>query len=440
MSLSQKIAFNTVIQIGAKIMTTIFGLLVTIFLTHYLGRDGFGDYMYVISLMIIFGALADWGTATIGVREAAQRKNNQEKILVNIIIIRLFFSLIAALMMVLTALVIPLKTSNSGLLRQVIVLGGLVVIFSAIKSSLFVVFQTKLQFKKQALVEISTSFILLTLSFFLVKQQAGLLSLVGAIVLANFFGMIFSIFLAKQTNKFTFQLDKEFIKRFLVEAFPMGLILLIFTIDNKIDAIMLGSIKGSGAVGIYAVASRIYDVLILGAAYLMIALLPIISRYANLERWREKLREIYQKSFDLLLFMALAMVVGLWLLAPLAVKLITQSRFLEFSETVVVLRLLALALFLAYFNHLTGYTIVALGKQRTYFFIALGALVFNISANALVIPRFSFYGAAGVTILTEGLVLLVTTIFIFRLIGLWPSPCQFPKTIIVFLKNRGKIF
>jgi len=220
----------------------------------------------------------------------------------------------------------------------------------------------------------------------------------------------------------------------------MGLILLIFTIDNKIDAIMLGSMKGSGAVGIYAVAYRVYDVLILGAAYLMIALLPIISRYADLKRWRGKLKEIYQKSFDLLLFGALVVAVSLWLLAPLAVKLMTQNRFGEFSEAVSVLRLLGLALFLAYFNHLTGYTIVALGKQRPYFFIALGALIFNVSANALVIPRFSFYGAAGVTILTEGLLLMATTFFIHRLMGFWPSFYQFPKTMIVFLKNRGKIF
>jgi O-antigen/teichoic acid export membrane protein len=439
-SLSQKIALNTIIQIGAKIITTIFGLLLTIFLTRYLGRDGFGDYMYVVSLVIIFGALADWGTTTIGVREASQRKNNQPKILANVILVKLFFSLLAAALMVLTALLIPLKSANSGLLRQTIVLAGLVIIFSAFKNAFFVVFQAKLQLKKQALVEISSSFFLLGVSYFLIKQHQDLFSLVGAIVLANFLGMAISFFLARQTIKFVFQFDQLFMKKFLVETFPMGLILLIFTIDNKIDAIMLGSIKGSGAVGIYAIAYRVYDVLILGAAYLMIALLPIISRYANLEKWRNKLKEIYQKSFDFLLSMALTVALGLWLLAPLAVKLMTQNRFGEFGEAVIVLRLLVLALFLAYFNHLTGYTIVALGKQRIYFFIALAALIFNVVANALVIPYFSFYGAAAVTILTEALVLTATNIFLYRLMGFLPSPYQFPKTIIVFLRKRGKIF
>lgn len=440
MNLSQKVAFNTVVQIATKAITVIFGLLVTILLTNYLGLEGFGNYMYVIALAIIFGAFADWGTATIGAREAAKERKKEGKILANIFLVRLAFSLVAALMMVVGAIVIPLQTTSPLLVRRAIILGSLILVFNTLRASLLVVFQTKLQLQKQSVINVTISILILLISLFFVWQGMGIVPLIGAVVLANLVGVTIGFFLATRTIRFDWRLDKQFIRRLLVESFPMGAILLIFTIDNKIDTVMLGSIKGSGAVGIYAVAYRIYDVLILGAAYFMIALLPILSRYSDLTRWREKLRQIYQKSFDFMFLMGLTAVIGIWLFAPLAVKLITQRRLLEFSDSIAILRLLGLALFLAYLNHLTGYTIVALGKQRRYFFIALAALIFNVVANALVIPQYSYYGAAVVTILTEGLVLIITSFFIFRLLAFIPSPFRFPKTIIEFVKNRGKVF
>jgi len=134
-------------------------------------------------------------------------------------------------------------------------------------------------------------------------------------------------------------------------------------------------------------------------------------------------------------------VVLIWFFSPLVVQILTQSRFVEFQDAVPVLRILSLAMFVAYFNHLTGFTIVALGKQRSYFFVALGALVFNLIVNWLVIPRFSYFGAAWVTLLTESLVLVVTTVFVFRLINLLPSLLSFPKTIGKIVKRKNdKIF
>ena len=440
MNLSQKVAFNTAVQIGTKAITVFFGLLVTILLTGYLGPEGFGNYMYVVALAIIFGAFADWGTATIGAREAAKERKKQGRVLANIFLVRMFFSLVAALIMVGAAVIIPLRTNQPLIVRQAIMLGSLILILNTIKASLLVIFQTKLQLQKQTVIDLVTSILILLISFLLVQQGQGLISLIGAIVLANLVGIVIGFILVTKTVRLNWRFDRGFIKQLLIESFPMGAILLIFTIDNKIDTVMLGSIKGSGAVGIYAAAYRIYDVLILGAAYFMIALLPILSRYSDLNKWREKVRNIYQKSFDILLLMSLTAMISIWFFAPLAIKLITQKRFLEFGDSVIVLRLLAIALFLAYFNHLTGYTIVALGKQRRYFFIAFGALIFNVVSNALIIPQFSYYGAAVVTIFTEGIVLLITTIFIFRLLEIIPSPFQFPKTIVEFIKNRGKIF
>jgi len=440
MVLSQKVAFNTLIQIASKATTVVFGLLTTILLTGYLGREGYGNYMLVMTMVIMFGALADWGTAIIGVREASKEKEKQAQILAEVFLIRLFFALGAAFLMFLAAFFLPLQSANQTIVRQGIMLGSLILILFAIKVSFGVVFQTKLQMEKLAVVDITMSVLIFLISWFFIRLRLGILPLVSAIILASMTALLVAWFLAWRIVKFDWHFNKDFVRRFFNESLPMGAILLMFTVDNKIDTVMLGSIKGSNAVGIYAIAYRIYDVLILGAAYLMNALLPVISQYSNLKQWGEKVKYLYQKAFDILLLMGIVVVFLTWLLAPLAVKVLTQQRYFEFFDAVFVLRILAIALFLAYFNHLTGYTIVALGKQRPYFFIALSALIFNVTANLILIPRLSYYGAATVTILTEGLVLIITTIFIFRLLKIIPSVVKFPGTVIQLVKKKGAIF
>jgi O-antigen/teichoic acid export membrane protein len=439
MSLSQKVAFNTVVQIVAKVVTVFFTILTTILLIGYLGKSGFGDYIYVITLVIMFGALADWGTATIGVREAVKEEKRQGQIFANILVLRLLLSFLATILLIGFGLILPLQTDRPEVLRQVIMVASILLILNVLKTSFGIVFQAKLQMQKQALANIATSGLIFLISWFFVKAGFGLLSLIVAYLLATGVGVLVAGFLALKTVKFVFVLNKELLTHLIKESLPMGAILLMFTIDNKIDTVMLGAIKGSESVGIYGVAYRVYDVLILGSAFLMNALLPVISRYADLKKWQTKLQQIYQKSFDVLLLMGIGVVGLVWWLAPLMVQILTQKRFVEFADAVWVLRILSLAMLIAYFNHLAGYTIVALGKQRPYFFVALIALIFNVFANLFVIPKFSYFGAAMVTILTEALVFLITTFFIFKLLKIVPSFISFPKTVLQLVKRKDKL-
>ena len=440
MHLSQKVALNTIVQVIAKAVTVIFGFLTMVILTRYLGPEGYGNYMYVLTLVVLFGGFADWGTATIGVREAAKDEEKQNLILSNIFLIRFVLALGGGLLMVLASFYLPLKTADELLIRQGILFGALILVLFAIKASFGIIFQTRLQIYKLAVADITASLLVFLISWFFVRNQLGLVYLIIAVILANIVAVILAAILAFKTIKFKFQPCWAVIKNFLKESLPMGVILLLLTLDNKIDTVMLGLIKGSSAVGIYAVAYRIYDVLILGAAYLMNSLLPVLSQYADLQKWQEKIKIIYQKSFDVLLIMGLAAALFAFLFSPLMIKLITQERFTEFFDSTAVVRILSLAIFLSYFNHLTGYTVVALGRQRWYFLVASTALVFNIVANLVVIPKFSYYGAAMVTVLTEGLILIITSTFIFRLIKIIPSLTDSPRTLVNLIRKKGKIF
>lgn len=394
-SLTKKIAFNTAVQVGGKIVTVFFTLLTTSLLTGYLGVTGFGHYIYVLTLLVLFSSLADWGTTTIGTREMAKNSLKQAPLLGQLFLIKAFFSLLAALI-----LLVILPSSLKWL--------SFFLVFKAGRDFLAMIWQSRLQMHRTVITDVAASGLIFLISYFLVRLGLGVNQLLLGYLLATAIALVVGLFLAPPRLKLQFDFSPATFKPLLLEILPMGAILLMFTMDNKIDTLMLGMIKGSQAVGIYGLAYRIYDVLILGAAFLMNALLPVFSRWSDLNRWGNQLRDAYRQAFKVLLMSGLAVVLVIFLAAPFIIHVLTGLKFGEFSQAVWVLRFLLVALFLAYFNHLTGYTIVALGKQRPYFLVALSSLIFNIAANLVLIPRFSFYGAVVVTILTEALVLVMT--------------------------------
>lgn len=424
-SLTGKIAFNTVVQIAGKVVTVFFALLTTVLLVGYLGKTGFGDYIYVITLLILFGCLADWGTSTIGAREAAKNPSRQAVLLGQFFLFKAVFSFLAVIGLLL-------------FLPRAVIWMALFLLFKSGRDFLAMVWQARLQMHKTAIVDMIASGLILFISWLFVRLGLGVDQLLFGYLLATVLALGAGIFLMRGQLHWQFSFQPAIFKPLLGEVLPMGAILLMFTIDNKIDTLMLGIIKGSDAVGIYGLAYRVYDVLILGAAFLMNALLPVFARWGDVEQWGSKLRQTYQKAFDILLVGGFLLAATVYWLAPVIIGLLTRQRFVEFAQAVEVMRLLTVAVFLAYLNHLTGYTIVALGKQRPYFLVALSALIFNVTANLVVMPRFSYYGAAVVTIFTEALVLLITTVFIFKLLHFVPSLVSFPRTLMQLTKQAAK--
>ncbi|MBI4812347.1 oligosaccharide flippase family protein [Candidatus Falkowbacteria bacterium] len=61
MTLSARIAYNTIIQIAGKIISTALGLIAVAIMTRHLGTLGFGQYTTIITFLSFFGIIADLG-------------------------------------------------------------------------------------------------------------------------------------------------------------------------------------------------------------------------------------------------------------------------------------------------------------------------------------------------------------------------------------------
>lgn len=215
----------------------------------------------------------------------------------------------------------------------------------------------------------------------------------------------------------------------------MGAILVVFTIYNRVDTVILSYFKGADAVADYGLAYRVYEVVVLGAAFFANSILPIISNLAQHDR--ERLRMFFRKSYVVLGLMGILAATATWILAPLGVGILGGAQYVG---AVAALRLLALALVVSYFNHINGFTLVALGKQWWSLRIAVVALTVNVVLNVITIPHFSYAAAAVNTFITEALIVVLSLLVIRRDLGVLPRLTDIPVVIREIIVKKGKIF
>jgi len=431
MNLFQKVAINTLVQGLGRVGVILATIITTAILTRSLGISGFGNYVFVTSFILLFTSISDWGTGMISIREAAKGKIEEEKIFGNALVFRLLLALVSFLLVNFLIRFLPqFKT-----LALATTIASILLFLHSLRTSCQIIFQTKLRFENIAITEVAISFSFL-IFLVLALKSLTLYQVLLFLVFANFLGTILAFFLAQRLAKFEFSPDPRIIKKIFFEALPTGALLLIFSIYNRVDIIILQALKGSEPVGIYGLAYKVHDNLVLGAAYLANALFPILSRCADERRLGNRLALIYKKSFDVLFLAGIILVVLVYIFAPLIVAIVGGPQFFQ---SVLALRILVFATFIAYFNHLTGYSLIALGKQKVSLIVAIIALVWNVSLNLIFIPRYSYLAAAAITIATEGLVLILTSVYLARKFNLKPS-FSFPKTLVEIIKTRGKIF
>ncbi len=431
MTLSTQIVWNTIAQVLGKSFSTVLGVVITILLTRYLGPAGYGTLTFVLVFVTMFGTLADWGLTLITIREAARNAKEAAEIVGNVLVIRLVLAFLAALVAVIAINFLPYSPD----IRFLTGVGAVMLIALSIKTSFQIIFNVKLKMQNWAVSEIAANGLTLLLVLGIIFQKGSLLQVILAYLAGNTLAAIVAGFLAFRLIPLRFSLVKKSTRFLLLEALPMGSILVLFTVYNRIDTVILSLDKGNTAVGLYGAAYRIYEVLVLGAAYFANSILPLISLLAREDR--EKMKLIFRQAFVVLFLMGAGVAVVNFLFAPIWIAILAGPAF---AGSVTALRILSLALIVSYFNHLNGYTLIALGRQWYSFYIGIVALVINVALNMIFIPIFSYNAAAFITFLTEGIVVLLSLVLIRRILGVRPKLGDvFPVTRDLILK-KGQIF
>jgi O-antigen/teichoic acid export membrane protein len=411
-STSRRIAYNAVVSSASKIIGTVLALVSIGFITRYLGKDGFGDYSIVLAFFAFFSAVADLGLYSISTREISRPGSDEEKIIGNVFAIRLLISLGIVIISPIIVMFFPYSQS----VKTGILIAALAYFFASSYSVLIGLFQKRLVMDKVAIGELIGKVFQVAVVVAVVKLDLGFRLIIGSL-LANMLVSFAVIYLwSRKYIVFKPLFNWPAWKDFLKESYPMGISAIVVFAYFKLDTILLSVMKTSADVGVYNVAYKVLESIVFFPAMFIGLVMPIMARYIFHER--SKFELVADKTFKVFFIFAVPLLVGLSFLSRDVIKLIGGAGF---SESAGVLRILAWALVFVFFGNYFTNILIAGNMQKKLMKILFFCAIFNISVNFVLIPKYSFMGAAVTSSLTELLVVILSGYLAYHELNYRPS-------------------
>lgn len=413
--MKKSIVYNTSAQLIAKFVSMTLTILATILITRAFGKEGYGQFSLMQTLPALFYILADFGLNTTALKRiGGDDKERTQKYYQTVLGLRLLLSLVFIVVLNIITLFLP----YSSFLKTGILMSSLLILTQALYSSTNLIFQYRQRYDLSSFGYIGGSIvtILLVVTFIKLGLDIRLLSftyVLGGTV--TFF--VNARLLGKLGYGTSLKLNIDVAKGLLTSSLPLGLMFIFSQINFKADTILLSLLKLPSTVGlnniesvaIYSLPYKIFEVALVLPTFFMNATYPIFVR--KFKENREKFNEIFFKTVKYMLALGLTTSATLYLLAPLVVKILGGQ---EFVQSAGVLKILSMGLFIFFLTQPISYLIVTLDKQKYLPAIYLISAVFNVSANLVLIPKFSFYASAYITWVSEGLILLMLTFFAIK--------------------------
>jgi len=412
MSLTRKVAYNTIIQIVGKVITTVISLFLVAALTRYLGVAGYGEYTTIFAYLAFFGVLADFGFFWILVREIANPKADINYVASNILTLRTVLGLAVYVVAYFVSFLIPQYAA----IRVGIGIAAFSTLFLALNSTYVGIFQNKLRMDKAAITDVLGRIVILSLTLYLINIGSGLNLILWAFAVGNIVNLTASAWLARSYVKIRPAFDLTYWKAVFLQTLPMAVVLVLGLIYFRIDTFMLSLMKSSVDVGIYGPPYKVLEMILLLPTMFMGNIFPIITRYIHTND--EKIHVVLQKSFDFLLILAVPVTIITIYIANPIIRIVAGGDFVVASTitpifgvaatSVLALQILIVAAAFSYISIIFNYLVISLGKQSKLIWPNVIFVLFNVLANFLIIPHYSYIGAALTTVLTEFLVLFFT--------------------------------
>jgi len=425
MHLATKIAYNTIIQVASKIIATALGLLTVVLMTRYLGTNGFGEYTTIITFLAIFGVMADLGLTLVTVQMISQPGVNEKKVLDNLFSLRFLTAIIFLGVAPVAAWFFPYNHD----IKTGIIITVLSFFFIALNQIFTAIFQKYLRMDKVSIAECAGRLILVTGTWAAVRADFGLNGILAAIVAGSFAQFIILYFSSRRFAKLSFAFDFSLWREVAQKSWPLALTIFFNLIYLKTDTLILSLIKSQSVVGIYGASYKVIDILTTIPFLFAGVVLPILAAdwAAKAE---ERFKKILQKSFDLMIILAVPLVIGTQVLARPVMILVAGK---DFAAAGPILQVLIFAAGFVFVSSFFAHVMVALNQQKkiipAYIFTAITSVI----GYLIFIPHYSYFGAAAVTVYSEAAITFFMLFYAWRFAKFFPRLGIFAKAVLAAL-------
>jgi O-antigen/teichoic acid export membrane protein len=399
----KRIAKNSLAPMTLALTNRLIDFVFAMLMLRILAPEGAGRYGFAVVFIGYVEILTRFGLGTLLTREVARDHAQGNKYLSNVTFLRVLLWLASLPLM---GIVLWLYVVFGGVALETVIAIGIFAIglfFSNISDTLTAIFYAYEKAEYPAAISTVTTVTRASLGALALLLGGGVIGLAAVSVIANVtavtvLGYLFvrKIFRPHRDN------EPSLRGHMMGESFPLMINHLLATLFFRIDVLILQPTWGARAVGFYGAAYKYVDGINIIPSYFTLAIFPLMSRYAQTAR--DSLARAYILSLRLLLMLALPVAVGTPFIARELILILGGIQYLP--DSMIALQLLIWFLPFSFVNQITHYVLIAIDQQRFLTKAFIIGVVFNVTVNLILIPRYGYRAAAITTIFSEWALLI----------------------------------
>lgn len=387
---------NFVYNLIYQVLILIIPLITAPYLARVIGAEGVGTYSYTYSIVYYFMLLCLLGVNNYGNRSIAKVRDDKEKLSKTFWGIYLFQLLMGIIMLILYIAYIMLFDNEY---KTIAIIQTLFIISAMLDISWFYfgLEEFKMTISRSTFVKIVN----VILIFIFVRGANDLwkytlimsgMTVLGQIVLWGFL---------KDKVNFV-RIKKQDVLKHIRPNFVLFIPVIAVSLYKIMDKIMLGSLTTVTEVGYYENAEKIINIPLALITTLGTVMLPRVSNMVSKGK-NEQLNEYIKKSISFVMFLSLAMCMGLIGIGYNFAPIYFGEKF---QKTGILIMLLATTLpFVSFANVIRTQYLIPNEKDKEFIVsVSLGAIV-NLLMNMIFINKFASIGACFGTIAAEIIVM-----------------------------------
>lgn len=405
---ARRVMQNSTLRVGGYALGAGLYFITVILIARYLGPSGFGHFSFIYAFVGIFQVIVDMGVRNILIRDIAIDKPHFAEKLGIARTLLWILSFISMSLIILVSNLLDLSDE----VRKSTYLAGLAVIITFYALGYSAVLRAFEEMEWDILGFVLHKLVLIGLIWSITQTDLGLEGVFGVMLVAN--GCLYLYFwgvVRIRHGRAKIKLDLRSGWALFIESFPLGIAETLRRITWRVDKLLLAILGTPLAVGLFSAAYKFLEAMNPFAVNLTLPLFPVFSRLARESSMR--LFKAYEQSLKFLYAMGIPVAIILFVLSDRIIVLFFGEAY---HEAAVALRLIAPVVILFLPTSLYGYLFIALGHQRIYMGCVAMSLFTNIILDLLLIPSYSYIGAAVGTLSAE-VILFFSGLIMLRQLG-----------------------
>ncbi|MBI5530873.1 MAG: flippase [Candidatus Doudnabacteria bacterium] len=423
--MSTHISKNIFWLTASRLLALVFLFVAYTRLFRYLGPYFSGQYQFVLSYVLIFATIVDFGIQQFITKKISEEPQNTKKYFQD------FFSfevLAAAGLYIILVSLAYFKAYDREVFYAICV-AGLGLVANALTYPYLAVMAAFQDMRKVALINFLNSLVNIAVIFSAIIFHKHIVFLASVQLVFGLLDLIlYRFFVTKhlpepEVLKAVFSFNLKPIWEILRQGWPFALLVGFSAIYNRIDVLLITFLKGFEQTGYYTAAYKIFDLLGFFPSVVSYTLFPFFAGLMS----KKALGEVkinLEKYLKLMILAALPMAVGGSVLSAKLIALVAGPEYAPAASVLAILIWAPAILFI----YIPANSLVISQLTKKALMVTGANVVINTIGNLLLLPHYGIKAAAIMTVVSEALQGIFYFYFIrknithFSFKGLWAKP------------------